>query len=308
MNDTAGLPHRRLGLKHFALAMIGLAAASCTSAQAPRSTPLAAGAHYVAMGSSFASGPGVGTTVESTPERCSRSTDNYAQQLARMHDLSLTDVSCGGATTAHILGPWEELPAQVEALTPDTALVTVTIGGNDVSYISGLMVNSCKQPSEPALVRMCQEVAARAPKDPVVLRRAMAAPSEDAWQAVQAGLEGIVHEVRRRSPNARLIFVDYLSIVPEGELCAKVPLSDQAAASARATAARLAAITAAVAREAGADLIRASEISKDHDACAGDPWMNGIIPAEGQGQFVPYHPNLAGMKAIAEALSRKIAR
>lgn len=308
MNETAGAPCCGFRPKHLALAAIGLVAVSCTPLQAPRFAPLATGAHYVAMGSSFASGPGVGRTAESTPERCSRSTDNYAQQLARMADLSLTDASCGGATTAHVLGPWAELPAQVDALTADTALVTVTIGGNDVNYIGGLMMKSCERPADAATAEMCRGMAARAPADPEALRRAMAAPTEDAWQAVEAGLEEIAREVRRRSPRARLVFVDYLSIVPDGELCAQVPLSDQAAAAARATAARLAAITADVARDAGADLIRASEISKDHDACASEPWMNGFSPAEGQAQFVPYHPNLAGMKAIAEALNRKIAR
>ncbi|WP_239000632.1 SGNH/GDSL hydrolase family protein [Novosphingobium pentaromativorans] len=260
------------------------------------------------MGSSFAAGPGVGTTVESTPARCSRSTDNYAQQLARMYDLRLTDVSCGGATTAHVLGPWNELPAQVDALRPDTALVTVTIGGNDVNYIGGLMAKSCEQPAAGVAAKVCQKLAEMASADPEARSRAMAASSEDAWQAVKAGLEGIAREVRRRSPNARLVFVDYLSIVPEGELCAQVPLSDEAAASARATAARLAEVTANVARDTGAELIRASELSKNHDACSSAPWMNGFIPSGGAGQFALYHPNLAGMTAIAEALGQRLGR
>ncbi|GGC13951.1 hypothetical protein GCM10011494_35940 [Novosphingobium endophyticum] len=43
----------------------------------------------------------------------------------------------GGATTAHILGPWNELPAQIDALTDDTALVTVTIGVADEITAAG---------------------------------------------------------------------------------------------------------------------------------------------------------------------------
>jgi phospholipase/carboxylesterase len=39
--------------------------------------------------------------------------------------LDLTDASCSGATTQHLLAPWNELPAQLDALRPDTRLVTV---------------------------------------------------------------------------------------------------------------------------------------------------------------------------------------
>lgn len=49
--------------------------------------------------------------------------------------LNLVDVSCGGATTAHILGAWSELAPQIDAVTSDTKLVTVTIGGNDLNYV-----------------------------------------------------------------------------------------------------------------------------------------------------------------------------
>jgi lysophospholipase L1-like esterase len=107
--------------------------------------PPAAGSKYVAMGSSFASGPGIGTADASAPMRCGRSSENYAHLLATSRHLSLVDVTCGGATTQHILGSWNELPAQISAVDSETRLVTITIGGNDLNYIGLLAGYSCRR-------------------------------------------------------------------------------------------------------------------------------------------------------------------
>ena len=254
--------------------------------------PIVVGDHYVAMGSSFAAGPGITTPAETPPTRCGRSSDNYAHQLARRLQLVLTDVSCGGATTGHLLGAWNELPPQIEALMPETRLVTITIGGNDVGYIGGLMAASC---SGEVLTAMCRGLAARRGTASLV------EPDEAAWQLLAARLDLIAAEVRRRSPGARLIFVDYLTILPSRLPCSAAPLDIAGAKRARAKAARLAAVTARVARKAGAGLIRASRLSAMHDACAAAPWVKGLV-ADG----VPYHPNLAGMSAIADALEKEV--
>ena len=114
MKHASKARHRSPLLRKLALPIVASVLASCTPAATPRTALFPAGAHYVAMGSSFAAGPGVGTPAETPTDRCSRSAANYAQQLARKRNLHLTDVSCGGATTAHVLGPWNELPAQVD--------------------------------------------------------------------------------------------------------------------------------------------------------------------------------------------------
>src|SRR5438445_3085706 len=91
-----------------ALAAVGWLAAGAASAEPAR---------YVAMRSSFAAGPGITRPADDPPDRCGRSADNYAHQLARKRGLALTDVSCGGATTASILAPWNGHSAQIEAVT-----------------------------------------------------------------------------------------------------------------------------------------------------------------------------------------------
>lgn len=243
------------------------------------------GDHYVAMGSSFAAGPGLPAAIEGKTDRCARSSINYAHLLAQQRGFSLTDVSCSGATTAHILGPWSELPPQIDAVTPDVRLVTITIGGNDVGYIGGLMAGS------------------RCPASGTPCRPAQT-PDEAIWAADERAMRAIVVEIRHRAPGARIVFVDYLTIFPKHGTCAILGLNEAQADSGRAIARRLATVTARVAATAGVELLPASSLSKGHDACNGAPWINGAAPKPG----VPFHPTAEGMRAIAAALERRLAR
>src|SRR5207245_782059 len=84
-----------------------------------------------ALGSSIASGFGI--SVQSTS--CGRSNRNYPNLVAARFELKLVDVTCGSAAIRHLLDePEGDNPPQIEAVTRDTKLVTVTVGGNDIGY------------------------------------------------------------------------------------------------------------------------------------------------------------------------------
>lgn len=98
---------------------------------------------YVAMGDSFSSGEGVepfedGTDTET--DKCHRSTQAYPRLLEQDPDLSLdlgSDgfVACSGATTAAItLDGFNGEGAQMDKVTSDTDLITMTIGGNNMKF------------------------------------------------------------------------------------------------------------------------------------------------------------------------------
>jgi len=252
----------------------------------------ASGASYVAMGSSFAAGPGLLPHVADAPARCGRSTHNYAQQFALLRGLTLADVSCSAATTQAILEAWNELPAQIEAVGPATRLVTVTIGGNDVGYVGHLLYASCRQLAAQGRVAAgrCRPASEATEADFVTLGRSMRA---------------IAAAVRARAPQAQLVFVDYLTLLPPVQRCEVTPLTAAEADQARATAARLLALTAEIAQATDALLLRASSLSEDHHACAAEPWVWGYPAPEKQ---APYHPNRAGMSALAKALDRALPR
>jgi lysophospholipase L1-like esterase len=245
-------------------------------------------ADYVAMGSSYAAGPGLPPYAADAPARCARSTHNYAHQLADLRGLSLGDVSCSAATTAAVLKPWKELPAQIDAVGPTTRLVTVTIGGNDVGYVGGLLAASCQQLAAQGLV-----AASRC--------RAVPPPVDADFTTLDRSMRNIAAAVHARAPKATLVFVDYFSVLPPAGTCKATPLLAADADLARASAARLLALTAAVARDSSALLLSAARLSADHHACAADPWMWGYPAPAGA---APYHPNDKAMVAVARALDQ----
>lgn len=281
------------------IALLGIGLLMATAPAYAQPAPPPAGSKYVNMGSSFAAGPSIATPADNPNTRCNRSSQNYAHQIAQRHNLKLVDVSCGGSTTEHLLGAWKELPPQLDAVTADTALVTFTTGGNDLGYLGGLSGNSC---ANLAAAQSSQEKAGPAAKPCNV----PPLPTDKTYADLESRMRRIVAEVHRRAPKARLIIADYTTILPPSGVCPVVPLTQAQADSSRAIAKRLYAITAKVAKDTGTELIPAGKITQGHDACAKDAWVNGY-PSPG----VPvsptfFHPRLAAMTAIADAIDRKV--
>ena len=114
-------------------------------------------AKYVALGDSFSSGEGnppfeYETDTDDTNE-CHRSMSAYPRLLQSVLNLGPTAfVACSGATTHNVLnGQWNE-PPQVNALSENTDLVTMTVGGNDVgfaTYATNCAVATCGPSSAP---------------------------------------------------------------------------------------------------------------------------------------------------------------
>ncbi len=256
---------------------------------------------YVALGSSFAAGPGVATRAPGSATLCSRSAGNYAQLVARQRGMTLTDVSCSGATTADVLGRSHLfLTAQVDALTADTRLVTVTIGGNDVSYIGNLMAWSCQ--NRPENLAAFWRLVACTPKPDAAVDAQL--------QKLPQALRNMAAVVRARAPHAQLVLVDYATVLPDAGACPdRLPLSAAQLERSRFVAQALRDITQAVAQETGATLVDASDITRGHDICSPDPWVFGwTLPSSPLTGFEPvaYHPNAAAMQAIAAAIGQQL--
>lgn len=248
------------------------------------------------MGSSFAAGPGIGTIAADTVPRCNQSADNYPRQVARALKLKLIDKSCVGATTGDVLkGGQFGLPAQLDALTPDTRLVTITIGGNDIRFSVDMAVRAG------CLRGQSQTPPAPCPAPPAGF------DLEQAFVTTETNMDMIAAEVRRRSPQARLIFVDYVEILPKGAPCAALSLSPADAAELKMRSDRLVRVTAAVAARNKAEVVRASELTTGHDVCAADPWAYGWAPRAEWGP-VGFHPLAPAANAIAQGLEKQLRR
>jgi lysophospholipase L1-like esterase len=274
-----------------ALRVLPVLAALAALAGCAHSPSDLAGAHYVAMGSSFAAGSGIDPPKADAPKRCGRSERNYATLLSAKLNLSLTDVSCGGATTAHILGPWSELPAQIEAVTPATRLVTVTIGGNDIGYVTNLFAATCV-PGD--------GIMAQGNKIPCFKAKP---PTEEAYARAEANLVEIGRQVAARAPLARLVFVQYVTLVPDAP-CETARMDGAAMAANREIGRRLADLTVRAANQTGALVLPMDQLSRGHTTCDAVSWSHGIGPGLAPGDGSPWHPTGAGMRAIAVELEK----
>ena len=252
---------------------------------------------YVALGSSMAAGPGISPRDKDAPVRAVRSAANYPHLAARRLGLDLVDVTYSGATTADVLTDRQNgEPPQIHALDGSEELVTITIGGNDVGYVPLLTAAALPVAvrSVPVLGGMLRELL-----DPAARDRALVGVAES--------LIAVGQTVRKRAPRARVLFVDYLTVLPPAGQDAS-PLSGVDAALARRVAATLERLTSDAAAETGCEVVRASDASRGHHAWSADPWTTkptrfGLpIP----GRPFPAHPNAAGMRAVADLIIEQV--
>jgi lysophospholipase L1-like esterase len=257
--------------------------------------PIPAGSRYVAMGSSFAAGPGLPSRVPGSPRRAGRSTGNYAHLVARELGLDLHDVTFSGATTSDLLGPSAAgQAAQLDAVTPETSLVTITAGGNDVGFVPRLTLASLPWPVR-ALPRVKARVAGFG--DP--------GATDERFAQLEGSLASIGRQVRDRAPACRVLFVDYLTILPPRGDDRGGPPPAEIAEWGRAIAARLATTTQAAADAAGCEYVAASAASADHHAWSATPWTRRFHLSLRGG--APFHPDAAGMAAVAELVLATLA-
>ena len=243
---------------------------------------------YVAIGSSMAAGPGLKPRASGSPARAGRSAVNYPHLVAARLGYDLVDVTYSGATTAHVLAESQHgTPPQVDALDGSEALVTITIGGNDAGYVPMLIAAGL-----PKIVRALPLVgrAVRAQLDPGRRELALAEVAES--------LKAVGREVRARAPKARVLFVDYVTLLPPQGTPAP-PLPDADAALGRHVADTLERLTAQAAAETGCELVRWGAASRDHHPRSADPWARRLGPPW-PGRPAPLHPNVVGMRAAPD--------
>lgn len=244
-------------------------------------------ARYVALGDSFAAlGPTNAPT--SGPEACHRSSRNYAALLAERPDVGeLVDATCGGAETPDLTAPQiAETPPQFEALTPDTDLVTLSIGGNDIGF--GAMV----------------ECIVRTPRDATggPCRDSLELTVTDALDGLGDRLDAVYAGIRERSPDARVVTTAYLPLVPADGGCDFVSrMSPGDVTWTRHVTERINRVVADAAERAGAEAVLPAD-AQERSACASPTERYTDFTGVETGSH-PMHPTAAGHRALADAVA-----
>jgi lysophospholipase L1-like esterase len=264
-----------------------LAAAAAGNAGA---APLQPGAiDYVALGDSAAAGPLLPDQDMSAPG-CLRSRDNYPAVVAAALGAALTDVTCSSARTAHITDTRQgtfagAVAPQLDALGPDTDLVTVTIGANDFNLFSTAL--SCTNPLPQPTGTSCRDKFTAGGRNQ---QRDLIRDWAPTWGAM-------LDKVRERAPHAEIAVVGYGTYLRPGGCPAQQPIWPQDADYLQSVMADANEAMAAQAARRDIRFIDIRQATSGHDICAGPTQAHyaGLVPAE---PAVPLHPTVLGMQAI----------
>ncbi|RLK09713.1 GDSL-like lipase/acylhydrolase family protein [Micromonospora sp. M71_S20] len=276
-------------LAAFAAATAGVLLAFAAPANAAVPT-----GRYVALGDSYTSGPLIPTQVDLN---CLRSSRNYPSLVAAAGSSAFADVSCSGATTEDILVGGSgalgiSLPPQLSAITPDTTLVTVQIGGNDIGF-SGIISDCAEASLSSPLGSPCKNRYTAGGVDQLQARIAATAPKVTA----------VLQAVRRAAPGARVVVLGYPAILPDsGYGCwPVVPIAYQDVPYLRGVQKSLNTMLANTAAANNASYADVYRPSVGHDTCKSSStrWVEGLIP---QNAAAPFHPNARGEQGMANAL------
>jgi len=258
--------------------------------------------HLVALGSSFAAGPGIDPISDRGAMRSAR---NYPHLLAEQLGAQLTDLTVSGATTATILSKSQrslrgaKFPPQLDGVPDDADLATVTIGGNDLKYMAGLIGTS-------AVGQLRRLPVVGGPTSSLLARLTVPHPNAADFERVADGIVTITQHLRARARRVRVVLVDYLTVIgPDARPRADLPLRRSEIEQFRSLGESLADAYAVAAERTGADLVKVSELSATHGLGSSEPWLVGF---QHSGSAAPYHPNAAGMQAVADAIAAHLDR
>ncbi|AWI30582.1 SGNH/GDSL hydrolase family protein [Streptomyces sp. ICN441] len=251
---------------------------------------------YVALGDSYAAAPGVPEQIDPA---CARSSSNYPHLVAARNKARLTDVTCSGATTADLAVAQGAVPAQYDALSRKTDLVTVSIGGNDIGFSK--------------VLGRCAALAAGAPSASPCrddLTQGGADQVEQSIAATAPKISRVIAEIRSRAPRARILMVGYPSLFPDSGVGCTSPGVPIAAGDFAFLRDKTKALNAMIARRAelgGATYVDTYTPTINHDMCrpVGERWIENLAP---QPQAAPVHPNAQGEQAMAKAVNRALSR
>jgi hypothetical protein len=220
---------------------------------------------YAALGDSYSSG--VGTRVyDPASGACQRSPLAYPRLSAAIQRQQLTFLACSGATTADVR------TSQIPSVPPDTRLVTITVGGDDVGFAS--VLGACSAGAPPCETLIADGLAA-------------------IQQVLPARIDATFAAIKAQAPSAGLVVLGYPRLFGSGP-CTAPGLPPSAAIRAKIDAGTdlLDEVIGQEANTAHATFIDVRPRFDGHGSCAtpGRRWINPpTVPASES-----YHPNIAG--------------
>lgn len=328
----------RLSLATGAAVAALLLVAAPSYAAGTTAPPSTQGLQYVALGDSYAAGFGIAPSTGAPVPGCQQADEDYPHQVAAQLGMSLTDVTCTGAVTANIVDTPQVTPAyfgggtanpQLSALSADTDVVTVSIGGNDTGFssiaatcIAETASGPVAGPDEPFTADNCQSIFVQDGVDTLAAH---------ITTTVAANLANAYAAIAKAAPNAKVFVVGYPSLLPDAANTPpsgcftsafgdgppypqnSVPFTDVDVPYIHSIEVLLNQTIAAQAAAAGFTFIDDQPGSVAHSACPQDasPYINGVtIRSLLQEPYIEpggLHPNTAGVAFLTAQTAPAIA-
>lgn len=250
---------------------------------------------YVALGDSYTSGAGMADLVLGAGQ-CAQSRLSYPYLVAAGLDADLVDVSCGGATTQNGTTPQtrpdgSRWPAQLDALSAATELVTVGVGINDFDFFHEVGAGCAVLARTDPTGSPCQDD-----------------PRTAEWPGlpdrIGARVAAYLRAVQAGAPEAEVVLVGYPQPVPARGTCPGLPLARGDYPFVRELLSAADRALREAARATDVRFVDVQAASAGHDVCAGeDAWVNGATPAPGVAAayhpFADYHSEVARLVLAA---------
>jgi lysophospholipase L1-like esterase len=282
------MPARSYSTRPLQLALAAIAAAVLALALVAQAA--AAPLRYVALGDSYSAASGVLPPDLTAPPQCLRSIRNYPHVIATATGAQLTDATCGAAETGDFFeSQYSGVPPQLEAVTSDTELVTMTIGGND----SGVFINAILSCGSAGLLTLGQGSPC---KD-----RYGSSFEDTIRTTTYPALVKALAAVRDKAPEAEVAILGYPWIMPASGGCfTQMPVAKGDVPYLRGIQATLNDAVRRAAAATGTTYVDLDIASEGHDACKpiGVRWVEPVLLGTNP---VIVHPNALGEREMAAA-------
>ncbi|GGK93923.1 GDSL-type esterase/lipase family protein [Streptomyces flaveus] len=271
---------------------------------------------YVALGDSYSAGTGAGpylpndgTITAPGPDlkvinppasvnhngNCQRSEQAYGPQVAKEYGGpqgfigSFTFAACAGAVSQDVVDK------QLAALSADTDLVTLTIGGNDVKFATAMATCAAPEPwAEACGLGLTRSVEAM--RDPKLAGQ----------------LAATYAKVLDAAPNARLIVPGYPKLFDVNASCTftqnRFNPYPEVRKQMNAAAVELNKVIQDAVKQAGSrvQFLDAQPFFDGHGICDSDPFLTDPASVGASALNDSYHPNTKGHQAYASLVARAL--
>lgn len=289
----------------------------------------------VFIGDSYGSGEGAGDYApetdndpdwwdrlwgdDSQPNTCHRSANAWGVAVGEQHwgPGNYSFEACSGATTHEVTNPNSGSPGegpQADSVTPDTAMIFVSMGGNDVGFapiltdcVAAMATNNLTRSQsggwlpESAMVYCADYYSAVDPDDPEGRTR-----MQVRLDRLERSLREMYRELRRRSGDgAHIVHMGYPQLLDPGYVGL---IESKDVEFLNAMGIELNDLMAQVAQEEGVHFIDPTEAFQGHGVGSDDPWILGL--GLGDHHAWPpeaFHPNAEGQAAMQQLVEDYLA-